>query len=125
MMPPIREWIDEDHAASSIFRQGGLLRVFQDEIPQNIPQPKDGPPACIFRLISGLPERYLGDAPGIDQFRVQIDVYARESAVAEAAARAIRNALQSKGYVSFTITERDSDTRNYRWSMDLSVWLNR
>lgn len=125
IIPNIREWMDVEPAVLAIFRPGNVLRVFPEEVPQDQPQPKDGQPACVFTLVTGQPNGYLSGAPSTDSLRVQVDIYANTRADAEAGAKAIRDALEKRGYVSYNFTGRDPDTRNFRWSMDVSLWAYR
>lgn len=88
------------------------------EVDQDTPMPY-----VVWQTISGTPELYLDNRPDIDQSRVQIDVWAATGTEAEQVAEAVRDALEDLGYmVSWGSTERDPETRNFRFSMDFEFW---
>ena len=88
------------------------------EVDQDTPMPY-----VVWQTITGTPENYLDNRPDIDNSRIQIDVWAKTGVSAEQVAMAVRDALEDEGYmVSWGSTERDPETRNYRFSMDFEFW---
>ncbi|WP_421793866.1 tail completion protein gp17 [Hydrocarboniphaga effusa] len=79
-----------------------------------------------WQLISGLPQNQLKGPATLDWFRMQIDVWAANANDADAAASALRTALEPKGYiVSINADGRDPATRAYRISFDFEFWQKR
>lgn len=86
----------------------------------NAPQTVQKPYAT-WQLVNGLPENYLGNLPDVDDFTVQIDVWAGDGDTAEACAKALRDALEPHGYVDAWRGEtRDKETGDYGYSFDVS-----
>jgi hypothetical protein len=84
------------------------------------------PAYATWQTIDAQPENYLSGRPDADRHRLQIDVWASLAADAEAAADALRNALELKGHqVSINLDGRDPETRLYRISFDFEFWQNR
>lgn len=76
-------------------------------------------PYAVWQMIFGTPANYLGQLPDLDGTRVQVDVYGATQAVTQAAAIAIRDALEPHGYlVNFADRARDPVTRNYGYTLD-------
>jgi hypothetical protein len=84
------------------------------------------PVYATWQTINGRPENYLSERPDMDWYRVQIDVWAPRGSIADAAADALRNALEPHGYmVSLNLDGRDPETRLYRISFDFEFWVSR
>jgi len=85
-------------------------------------------PYVVFQTVGGSPENYLNQTPDLDQWNVQIDVYADNTGAggngttnARNGAQAIRNALEPVAYVVGWNGEfRDSETQLFRYSFDVS-----
>lgn len=90
--------------------------------PQNAPLPH-----VTWQVIAGVPEAIL-DAPGIDNYRVQVDCWAVDAATRSTLALAVRDAMERDG-ANVMVSENghsvDPDTRQYRWSADFSLWVPR
>lgn len=86
--------------------------------------PQDGPkPYAVWQTIGGEPENYLAGRPDIDAYSLQVDVYAATGQSARAVAKAIRDAVELRAYITrWGGDSRDPATKNYRYSFDLS-WL--
>lgn len=83
-------------------------------------------PYAVWQNISGSPENYLGDLPDADSYTVQIDVYSDDLSGVINSARAIRNALEPVAYVtSLGNTSRDTETRDYHYSLSVDFIVNR
>jgi hypothetical protein len=125
MNPPIFTWLSADSEVNSLLYRDGLLRVWEDEIPQEA-QPQDAYPAVRWFLVSGQPENYIGQKPGIDSGRFQVDVFAKTQADRDAIYNAVQNVLEDHGHeVNFNGAGQDPDTRQYFKSSDYVFWQNR
>lgn len=125
MMPPIVQWMNDSGEVVSLLKPLAVMRVFQDEIPQDQPKPQDGQPAVVYSLIFGQPANKLDCAPTIDFLRIQFDAYAADRRVCMSVFQAVRNVLEAHGYVSYNFTLRDEDTRDWRVSFDFTCWQPR
>lgn len=78
-------------------------------------------PYVVFQTITGSPENYLNEAPDLDGWRVQVDVYALTVTAARNGARALRDAVEPVAYVaSFNTETWDQPTGLFRYSFDVS-----
>ena len=83
-------------------------------------------PYITWQVISGSPENYQGEAPNVDNARVQINVWARDEAAVRTAATAARDVLDAAGHQRMLMgPERDPETKSYRIQMDYSFWNQR
>lgn len=83
-------------------------------------------PYITWQVISGRPENYQGQAPNVDNARVQVNVWARDEAAVRTAAQAARDALDAAGHQVVLIgPDRDPETKSYRIQMDYSIWTAR
>jgi hypothetical protein len=83
-------------------------------------------PYITWQVVSGLPENYTSNRPGIDQHRVQVDCWATTAAQSRAIATAVRNALEPHGQcVAVFGDDYDTEARLYRFGFDWSIWSNR
>ncbi|MGO3056981.1 MAG: DUF3168 domain-containing protein [Halomonas sp.] len=57
-------------------------------------------PYAVFQVLSGLPENYLDEPPDIDEWNIQIDIYADSVKSAEAVRRVLRRALEPHCYIT-------------------------
>lgn len=86
----------------------------------------DGPvakPYVLWQTVGGEPGNYLGDAPAVDRFTLQVDVVASSAAQARTTASAVIQALEGKAYVTgYNSDARNPTTRDYEFSFDVE-WL--
>jgi len=83
-------------------------------------------PYAVWQTIGGVPENYISNAPDVDTFVVQLDVYAQTATQAREAAEALRDALEPHGYVILWRGEsRDPETNNFRYSFDFNFLTER
>ena len=76
-------------------------------------------PYAVWNLISGVPENALGDAPNIDRFTVQIDIYGTTSDQVRQAAAAVRDGVEPNAHIiGWRGEEKDPLTGNFRVSFD-------
>ncbi|MFV3416289.1 DUF3168 domain-containing protein [Pseudomonas sp. NY15436] len=83
-------------------------------------------PYAVWQTLGGSPENYLKQRPDIDQFSLQVDVYATSATAARNVARALRNAIEPVAYITrWNGEDRDQETKNYRVSFDVDWWVQR
>lgn len=83
-------------------------------------------PYAVWQNIDGEPENYLKQNPDIDRYSIQVDVYGDTDEDAIAVARALRDAIQSKAYITrWNAQGRDPSTLKYRYSFDVDWLVNR
>lgn len=83
-------------------------------------------PYVTWQILSGQPQKYLGEVPDIDNARVQINVFARSEQSARETATAVRDVMDTEGYQVLLIgPEHDPVTKSTRIQMDYSVWTER
>lgn len=115
MFPPIFETLAAETSVTGYFGVNPV-RVF----PFGEADQKTERPYAVWQVVSGSPENYLAGAADLDQFTLQIDVYARDATMARLSAKAIRDALTNQAYLtSFNGEFRDSVTRDYRYSFNV------
>lgn len=77
-------------------------------------------PYAAWQNVFGSPENYLGDAPRMDAWGIQVDVYATTEAECDAAAKVLRDALELVAYITnWRATLREPDTKLYRMGFDV------
>lgn len=118
LAPPIFALLDADSTVQSVLAG----RIYPSgDAPQGTPAPY-----ATWSVVSSVPQSLLAEAPPADQYRVQVDCWGATRASAHAAATAVRDALEPHGYLlNINLDERDPDTREYRLSMDFSIWQPR
>lgn len=80
-------------------------------------------PYAVFRTVTGDPENLLGDVPDIDNYTVQVDVFASTADSARNVAEAMRDAIEPVAYISRWGEEtQDPDTNNFRYQFDVD-WV--
>jgi len=80
-------------------------------------------PYAVFQVVGGSPDNFLAGRPDTDGVALQLDVYAKTAADAEAVAEALRQAIELDCYITaWRGTSRDLTTRSYRVSFDCD-WL--
>lgn len=114
MYPPFFVLCEQSAAVKSLF--GASPRIYpHGQADQNTQKPY-----CVFQIIGGSPENYLGDLPDMDAFSVQVDVYATTVAAAANGAKAIRDAVEPSAYVvGWRGQFKDPDTNLLRYSFDV------
>lgn len=125
MYPPIFAAVDVP-AVRALLKSGqDTLRFYLfGKAPQNVEKPY-----AVWRQVSGAPENYLGNAPDIDSYTTQIDVYALPSqgaSVARAVAKALRDAIEPHAHITFWMGDDiDPDTKNFTFRFQADWWTPR
>lgn len=121
MYPPIFSVCNADSAVLAALGPKPLRLYPFGEAPQGV-----ATPYAVWQTISGAPENYLGQRPDMDQFTLQVDVYALDVDSARAAAEALRYAIEAVAHVvSYGGESRDPETKNYRYSFTVDWWVSR
>lgn len=117
--PKIFEMVSSDLDVRAVFGTNPV-RVFPfGYAPQDID--KLGTYA-VFQTISGIPNNTLACPPTIDDWTVQIDVYAKNAQLARTGASALIMVLQNEAYITSIRGEtRDFETKRYRYSFDIQL----
>jgi len=121
IFPPIFEICSTD---SAVMAELGIdpVRLFPYGRAPQYPEK----PYAVWQLIGGAPENYLDCPPDIDSFTIQVDVYADDDEAADAAAVALRDAIEPYAYiVNWRGDLRDPETNHYRKSFDVDWWKYR
>lgn len=80
-------------------------------------------PYVTWQTITGLPANYIGQLPDIDEYRVQVDVWAATEASSYAVAEAIRDAVEPHAMmINSGGTFRDPETTGYRYLLEFQFF---
>ena len=115
MYPPIFQLITASTDAKKALGTSPTRLYPFGTAPENVALPY-----AVWQTVGGYPENYLAEVPDVDQFMVQVDVYAATATSARSTAEAIRDAIEPNAYIAAWRGEsRDNETRNYRYSFDV------
>lgn len=120
MLPPIYTTLQASSIIRGIF--GARPRIYRmGEAPA-----KTSDPYAVWQLVSGVPENQLSGTPGHDRDTVQIDIYSTTDSGCEQAAIAVRDQMETVTHMTaYRTLPRDTETRNFRISMDFDYWYAR
>lgn len=125
MFPPLFATLFASTAVKAIFGSTPLRVYAVGEAPAK-GQPGYAVPYVVFQTIYGSPENYLGEAPDMDGWGVQVDVYALTLTAAREGAKALRDALEPVAYVvAWNGESREDDTKLFRYSFDVRFLMPR
>lgn len=83
-------------------------------------------PYAVWQTVYGSPENAMSEAPDMDSFGTQIDVYATTAEQARDVARALRDALQNVAHISsYNGESREPVTRDFRYSFTVDWFVER
>ena len=118
MYPPIFETASASAAVTALIGSSPVRLWPFAQAPENSTLPY-----VVWQTIGGSPENYINNAPDIDQFSLQVDVYGTGAASVRAVAAALRDAIQgAANIVSWRGESTDFETKNYRFTFDVD-WL--
>lgn len=123
MYAPIFTTLNADPAVVALLQAaGGQLRVYPaGEAPQDVAKPY-----ATYQQITGLPSNYLGQAPDVDEFGNQIDIYGITLDDVLKVGKAVRDAVEKVAYITAWLgTSREPDTRLYRLSFEVDWYTDR
>lgn len=101
-----------------------VSRIWYGRVPRNVASPTTLP-YLLYRRVTSVPENPLSGNPGIDQYRIQFDIYAATTASAEAILVQLRAALAGNGYEVLAQDFSEFEPDAERISVDWEFWLNR
>lgn len=114
---PIFETLTGDTAVATLVGS----QVYENVAPSSVQDSY-----VVWQVIGGSVENYLGERPGIDNGRIQINCYAKDKATVRDIADAVRYALELQAHqVGQTQSEYIQMEKLYMEMMDFSYWLNR
>ena len=115
MYPPIFQLISADTDAKKALGASPVRFYPFGAAPENVALPY-----AVWQTVGGYPENYLAEVPDIDQYMVQVDVYATTATSARSTAEALRDAIEPSAHIAAWRGEsRDAETGHYRYSFDV------
>ena len=115
-MPPLFAVCAADPGVTALLGVNPTRLFPFGDAPENVAKPY-----AVYQVLNGVPENYLGEPPDIDEWNIQIDVYASSVTSALAVQAAMRRALEAHCYVTRlggTGTEPSTQLKNT--SLDVS-----
>jgi len=89
-------------------------------------EPLYGRPYAVWQTVYGSPENYLNQRPDVDNWGVQVDVYADTVANARSIRDALLVAWEDDGHVTaWNGDGRETNTKLYRISFTVEFWTPR
>lgn len=83
-------------------------------------------PYAVWQVTSGLPENCMNAVPDVDNWGLQIDVYASTASAARTAAQSLRDAIEPVAHItSWGGESRDPTTNHYRYRFNVDWWEER
>lgn len=80
-------------------------------------------PYAVWQSIGGAPGNYINQAPDVDAFALQVDVYADTGTSARAVAKALRDAIEPRAHItSWRGESTDPETKRKKYSFDVD-WI--
>lgn len=120
MYAPIFATLSANADVVALLKAGtGVLRCYPaGQAPQDVVKPY-----MVFQQITGTPENHLNQAPQVDNFGVQVDIYGDTLADVRTVGKAVRDAIEVVAYVTAWLGEsREPDTQLYRLSFETD-WI--
>lgn len=97
-------------------------RCYEGTAPQDAARPY-----VVVSNAGGAPENYVGELPGIDSYRMQLDVYATDAGAARALATAVRDAIEQSAHMIGSPLGPifEPDTKLFRVMLEFDFWIRR
>ncbi len=126
MYPPVFEIATGSAAVLTAFGNSPT-RFWPFSIAPEKGRPGYGVPYGVHQLVYGSPENTLGCIPGVDNFGIQIDVYANNPTQARNAAETLRDAFEGSynPVVSWNGEDWETSTGLYRVGFTVEFWTDR
>jgi len=122
MIPPIFATLSVNAGVTALIGSGDNCRCY----PFGIAPVGTVIPYVTWYTVAGEPENKLTQGAFCDRLRCQVDCWANTGAASLALAQAVRSALEPISVMtSINLTEKDEETRIYRFSMDFEFIVNR
>ncbi len=88
--------------------------------------PQNSTAPYVTYAINGIPQNQMDKAPDVDLESAQLDIWAATQDSADAVFAAIRNALETSGYMTaFSTVEFDTETKLYHSRMEFDFFTAR
>lgn len=121
MTPPIFKVCSASPAVTALLGDSPCRLYPFGEAPEGVTYPY-----ATWQWSGGEPENYLGDRPDMDQFDLQVDVWAKTGADATAVATALRDAIEGHAYITaWRGNGTDPETKSRRISFDVDWHVER
>lgn len=115
-MPPLFAVCAADAGVTALLGSSPVRLFPFGDAPENVAKPY-----AVYQVLNGVPENYIGDPPDIDEWNIQIDIYAQNVTSAEDVLKALRRALESHCHVTrLGGTDTESSTQLKTTSFDVS-----
>lgn len=97
-------------------------RCYEGTAPQGAARPY-----VVVGNAGGAPENYVGELPGVDSYRMQLDAFALTASEVRSLATAIRNAIEPSAHMIGTPLGPifESDTKLFRVMLEFDFWIRR
>lgn len=121
MYPPIFAIVSVDEGVQSKLGTSPVRVYPFGEAPDNVELPY-----AVWQTITGSPENYVSNAPDLDLFVLQIDVYGETGSEVREAAEALRDVIELSAHiVAWRGESRDTESKHFRYSFDVDFFVNR
>lgn len=122
MFAPIFSVCKASAAVNALLTSANVTRIYLfGEVPEGVIKPY-----VVWNTLTGSPENYLSGASDVDEFDLQIDVFADAATAARNTAKAVMDAIEPYAYVTRYGGEgRDPATKLSRYSFDVSWTVTR
>ena len=120
MKPPIFDIIKAVSAVTSLLGTDPIRFFPFGVAPDDVEQPY-----AVWQTVSGSPDNYLSGTPSIDNWLIQVDVYAKKGSTARNVAETLRDAIEPEAYIVAWRGESKEDDNIYRYSFDAEFLTER
>lgn len=115
-MPPLFAICAADAGVTALLGAGTTRLYPFGDAPENVAKPY-----AVYQVLNGVPENYLDEPPDIDEWNIQIDIYATSVNSANDVQKALRRALEAHCYVTrLGSTGTEPSTKLKTTSLDIS-----
>ena len=122
MLPTVYAWLAAAAPVTALIGSNPSRCYRHGEAPQGVLRP------YVTWFINGIaPEQLVdGKPPPVDGWGASVDAWSDTDAGVEALAQVVRDALESKGYMTgINFDSRDAQTGRYRIGMQFEFWVFR
>ncbi|MEH6641398.1 DUF3168 domain-containing protein [Vreelandella glaciei] len=93
-MPPLFAVCAADAGVTALLGSGPVRLFPFGDAPENVAKPY-----AVYQVLNGLPENYLDEPPDVDDWSIQIDIYANNIPDVKGVLNALRRALEPHCYI--------------------------
>jgi hypothetical protein len=121
MFPVVFPLLSGSSAVKALIGTSPVRAYMHGTAPQNVV-----PPYVTWSVVSDSPANELDGPPRIDGYSVQIDCWSSDQTQVITLAKAVRDAIEAKHYLTGVgPNQADDQTGRYRISMMFSFWTHR